>query len=117
MKRAPALPRVVKGKRPQFFTDPSNDLAISMIVTLAQELCVMRTRLDAIESLSAKKGGPTAAEIDGFIADEETLKRQEQWRQDLMARLFYVLKQQAAEVAGNDTEQRFNDVIADIAKN
>lgn len=117
MKRAPALPRVVKGKRPQFFTDPGEDLSTSMIMVLAQELCVLRTRLDAVETLTAKKGVLTPAEIDNFVADDETSRRQEKWRQELLSRLFYVLKQQAAEVGSGDTEQRFSDAIADISKN
>lgn len=116
MARAPKLSRVVRGKRPQFFPAAGEDLSMSMIMVLAQELCVLRTRLDAVESLSAAKGVLNEAEIENFVASDQTLARQEKWRQDLLGRMFYLLRQQAAEAAAGDTPERFSDTIERIAE-
>ena len=116
MKAKKKLSRVVRGKRPQFFAAAGEDLSISMIMVLAQELCVLRNRLDAVETIATAKGTLLPAEVDRFVADDATLARQEEWRQDLLSRMFYLLKQQAAEAAGDDTDERFDDVIKRIAQ-
>ena len=116
MPRSLEMPRVVKGKRPQFFASPNEDFAISMIMVLAQEFSVMRARLDAFENIVATKGVLDAQEIESYVADDSTLARQEKWRQDLLDRLFYLLHQKAAEVEADDTQERFQHVIEDLAR-
>lgn len=110
------MPRVVKGKRPQFFDSPSEDLSVSMIMVLAQELAVLKTRLDAFEGIAAAKGMVDEAEIENYVGDDATLVRQEKWRQDLLDRLFYLLHQQAAEIGAGDTDEKFQQVIDKIAQ-
>lgn len=116
MSKPRKLTRVVRGKRPPFFPTFGEDLTTSMIMVLAQEVCVLRTRLDAATTLSAAKGGPTSADIDAYVADDRTLARQEAWRQDLLDRMFYLLRQRAAEAATGDSSDRFQQVIDDIAR-
>ncbi len=116
MKQPRKLTRVVRGKRPPFFPSFGEDLATSMIMVLAQEFCVLKTRLEAFESLVAAKGVVSATDIEAYVADDKTLARQETWREDLLGRMFYLLRQRAAEAASGDTDDRFRDTINDIAR-
>jgi hypothetical protein len=116
MTRPAKLTRVVRGKRPKFFATAGEDLSMSMILVLAQELCVLRARLDAVEGATLAKGLLSEAEIAAVAAADATLARQEAQRQDLLERLFYVLRQQAAEAAAGDTAERFQDIIDRIAR-
>ena len=61
MSDSPLLPRTVRGKRPQFFDLPGLDEALSMIMVLAEELAVLRDRLDTVERLLKNNPAPAAA--------------------------------------------------------
>jgi hypothetical protein len=60
------LPRTAKGKRPQYFHDPATDRLQSMVVALMAELSVTRDRLDTLERLLEKAGGPTRKMVESF---------------------------------------------------
>jgi len=75
------LPRTVRGKRPEFFTTPGVDDAMSMILVLAQELTVLRERMDSAEIIAARNGIPLAQEIVSLELDEKLLRSREAWRQ------------------------------------
>ena len=111
------LERNARGKRPQFYATPGLDEAMSMIMVLASELTVVRDRLDTVEKLAAAKGVMLDAEIEAFEPDQATLEARELRRQDFLARLFYLARKQAAEVASDDTEERFTKALDDIAVN
>ena len=49
------LPRIAKGKKPIYLDDRSIDNLMAMIMTLTQEVSVLRDRLDTIEVLLAEK--------------------------------------------------------------
>ena len=111
------LERNARGKRPQFYATPGLDEAMSMIMVLASELTVVRDRLDTVEKLAAAKGVVLDAEIEGVEPDQATLEARELRRQDFLARLFYLARKQAAEVAGDDSEERYTKALDDIAVN
>jgi hypothetical protein len=111
------LERNAKGKRPQFYATPGLDEAMSMIMVLASELTVVRDRLDTVEKLAAAKGVMLDAEIEAFEPDQATLEARELRRQDFLARLFYLARKQAAEVASEDSEERYAKALDDIAVN
>ena len=94
------LPRSAKGKRPKFFAaEPAADRLLTMVMSLAGEVSVLRERLDTIECLATDKGLMTAAEIEAYepsIADQE---RREAWRQNFLDRLFQVLTDEVNEAA------------------
>ena len=50
------LPRTAKGKKPQYFADPTVDKLLSMVLTLMGELSVTRDRLDTVERLIENNG-------------------------------------------------------------
>jgi hypothetical protein len=47
------LERNARGKRPVFYDTPGLDEAMSMIMVLANELSVVRDRLDTVEKVAA----------------------------------------------------------------
>lgn len=110
------LPRTVRGKRPEFFETPGVDDALSMVMVLAQELTVLRERLDSAEIVMARHGVALAAEIESLELDEELLKSREAWRQSFYDRLFYLAAQRRAELEQRQTRASYDQTIDEIAK-
>ena len=111
------LERNARGKRPQFYATPGLDEAMSMIMVLASELTVVRDRLDTVEKVAAAKGVMLDADIEAYEPDQATLEARELRRQDFLARLFYLARKQAAELASEDSEERYTKALDDIAVN
>ena len=111
------LERNARGKRPQFYATPGLDEAMSMIMVLANELSVVRDRLDTVEKVAAAKGLVLDAEIEAFEPDQATLEARELRRQDFLARLFYLARKQAAELLTDDSAERYAATLSDIAEN
>ena len=110
------LPRVVRGKRPEFFETPGVDDAMSMILVLAQELTVLRERLDSAEIVAARHGIPLAAEIEALQPDPALLASREAWRQAFFDRLFYLSNQRRAELEQRHTPESYAKTIDEIAR-
>lgn len=110
------LPRTVRGKRPDFYPTPGVDDSISMILVLAQELTVLRERLDSAELVAARRGIPLAQEIEALQLDAEQLREREAWRQGLFDRLFQVAKQRRAELEQRHTEESYARTLDEIAR-
>jgi hypothetical protein len=111
------LERNARGKRPQFYDTPGMDEAMSMIMVLANELSVVRDRLDTVEKVAAAKGVILDAEIEAFEPDQAVLEARELQRQDFLARLFYLARKQAAELQTDDSAERYTKALDDIAVN
>ncbi|MEM8981451.1 MAG: hypothetical protein AAGC71_00400 [Pseudomonadota bacterium] len=117
--QAPAddtVARYAKGRRPGFYADPAMDEAMSMIMVLASELSVLRDRLDTVEQVFATKTSITRDDIENYAPDEDVLARRESERQDFLKRLFFVANKRAAELAGNDTPERYAEVLETTAR-
>ena len=74
------LPRVAKGKKPQYFSDPAIDKLLWMNLTLMEELSVTRDRLDTLERLLDGKRLLRLREIEAYVpvgtaAAERTARR------------------------------------------
>jgi hypothetical protein len=108
--------RYPKGKRPGFYADPAMDEAMSMIMVLSSELFVLRERLDTFEALAAEKGLMLGEEIDSFEPDQELAEKREARKQEFFDRLFYVANKRAAELATQDTSERYESVLKTIAE-
>ena len=111
------LERNARGKRPQFYATPGLDEAMSMVMVLANELSVVRDRLDTVEKVAAAKGLVLDAEIEAFEPDQATLEARELRRQDFLARLFYLARKQAAELQTGDSAERYTAALDDLAEN
>ncbi len=106
-----------RGKRPLFYATPGMDEAMSMILVLANELSVVRDRLDTVERVAAAKGVILDAEIEAYEPDHAVLEARELRRQDFLSRLYYLAKKQAAELQSDDSEERYTKALDDIAVN
>lgn len=112
----PHVIRHASGKRPQFYDTPGLDAAMSMIMVLANEMCVLRDRLDSAERVAKASGLDLAAGIEALQFDQDALEVREQRRQDFLQRLFYLQLKDADEAAKAQTEAAYNQTIADIAQ-
>lgn len=112
----PHVIRHASGKRPQFYDTPGLDAAMSMIMVLANEMCVLRDRLDSAERVAKASGLDLAAGIETLQFDQDALEEREQRRQDFLERLFYLQLKDSDEAAKAQTEAAYNQTIADIAQ-
>lgn len=113
----PHVIKDAKGKRPDFFPQPGIDQAISMIMVLAGEVCMLRDRMDAQERVAKANGLDLAAGIEALELDEAALETREAYRQDFLERLFYLARKEASEAAAQETDEAYKAAIADIAVN
>lgn len=113
---APRLPRHSRGKRPGFFEAPGLDRAMSMILVLANEMSVMRDRIDAMERAAAHLGLDLTAAIEALPLDEAALQAREARRQQLFERLFYLTLKESEEVSEGQTDESYRAALRDIAK-
>lgn len=111
------LERNARGKRPLFYEAPGMDEAMSMIMVLANELSVVRDRLDTVERVAAAKGVMLEDEIESYTPDQAVLEMRELRRQDFLSRLFYLARKQAAELQSDDSAERYTTALDDIAVN
>ncbi len=111
----PKVARYAKGKRPAFFADPAMDEAMSMIMVLASEVSVVRDRLDTYERVMTEKGVITRADLENYAPDEAALADRETDRQALLQRLFFVANKRAAELATQDSSDRYTEVLETTA--
>jgi len=112
----PKPQRHSKGKRPQFYTTPGVDQAMSMIVVLAQEISVLADRLDAVERVAKAQGLDLAGGVDTLVLDQAALDAREQRRQALLERLYYLVRKEAHELSQADSKQRYDQIIAETAQ-
>ena len=110
-----AVERNAQGKRPLFYEAEGMDQAMSMILVLANELMVVRDRLDTVERVAAAKGVMIEADIEEFEPDQAALESREARRQDFLSRLYYLARKQAAELSRGDSAERYQGALDEIA--
>lgn len=81
-------PRIAKGKRPQYFSDPSLDQMHAMIIALTTEVSVLTDRADLIERLLEQKGTLTRRDIEDWQPDANALTERHDKRETLIRRIF-----------------------------
>jgi hypothetical protein len=82
------LPRVAKGKRPQFFDDPAIDQMMTFIIELSAEVSVVYDRLDTVERLLDAKGTVSRADIEAYRAPEAVESERMARRDGYLKRVF-----------------------------
>ena len=81
------LPRVAKGKKPIYLDERSIDNLMAMIMTLTQEISVLRDRLDTIEKLLENNKAISLEDIETFEPDDSLIKERKERRQMLLKRV------------------------------
>lgn len=82
-----------KGKRPFFLKDPDVEKVLAVTMALAQEVAVMRERLDTVERLLEEKGAVTQADIENYTPPKPAAEERGAWTQEYLARILRVYQQ------------------------
>lgn len=82
-----------KGKRPFFLKDPDVEKVLAVTMAVAQELAVMRERLDTVECLLEAKG-ITQDDIENFKPTKAHAEQRGAWTQEYLARILRIYQQE-----------------------
>lgn len=96
-----------KAKRPTY-VDAAVDDVLAMTMAVAQELAVLRERCDTYERLLVEKQILTPGEVEAYAAPPEIDAAREQWRQDYLDRVLWIMQARAtgdADVANIDAAE------------
>ena len=89
------LPSNPKGKKANFYKDPSIDRLFSIITLLTQELSVTYDRIETLERVLESKGTISRSEIENWLpSDQEEAERTER-REAFISRIFHVIHEDA----------------------
>jgi hypothetical protein len=83
----PASLKYARGTRPQFFDDPSVDSLLVAVLELAQDVSVLRDRLDAYEHFLETQGVATRAAFEAHQLPADIQSAQAARRKDFIERL------------------------------
>lgn len=83
-----------RGKRPWFLEDKDSERVLTIVMALAQELSVMRQRLDTVERLLETKDVITRADIEGFAPSRDEAAERGAWNQEFIARILRIVQQE-----------------------
>ena len=111
---SPRLPRVAKGKKPQYFSDPAIDKLLWMTLTLMEELSVARDRLDTVERLLAKKRLLSAKEIESWQPDDQAAAERSARRAAYVDRMMRAIHSELEELTRGDMPASEAEVIAAV---
>lgn len=98
-----------RGKRPWFFESQDTERLMTIVMALAQEVSVMRQRLDTVERVLEKKGTLTRADIEGFEPGKAEAAERGAWTQEFIARILRILQQE------QDALQRGEEISSEQA--
>jgi hypothetical protein len=85
------------GKRPYFFDDPAVERVLAVTMAVAQEVAVLRERLDTVERLLEKNGGSgnfSRADIDAYAPDPAAATERAEWSRMYIARVLRIVQQE-----------------------
>ena len=88
------LPRVAKGKKPKYLDDGSIDNLMAMIMTLTQEISVLRDRIDTLERMLQSNEVISTKEFDDFVTSDELEMMRKDRRHDLLERVLLPIKKE-----------------------
>jgi len=90
------LPRIAKGRRPEFYEDPAIDQLFAIVTALTGEISVLFDRVDTLERLLTGARILRANAIEGHAPDAAAEAVRAQRRDELLRRVFAVLEIYAA---------------------
>lgn len=104
-----------KGKRPYFLEDNDVERLSAIVMTIAQELSVVRERLDTVERLLERKGSITRDDIETFEPSKSEADERGAWTQEYIARVLRIMQQDREAMGADDMYSE--DVAEELAKN
>lgn len=105
-----------KGKRPYFFESKETERVMAITMAVAQELAVMRARMDTIERLLDDNGTISRADIEQFVPGKAEADERGAWTQEYMARILRIVQQEAEALKTKD-EASSEEIGHELAKN
>ena len=112
----PPMVRSARGKRPNFYETKGLDEVMSMVLVLAGEVSVLGDQIDLIQRVAKQKGIDLAEGMAAYQFSQEELEEREARRQEMLGRLFYLMKKEASEAEGEETTDGYDAVISETAK-
>ncbi len=100
-RRDVVLPRIAKGRRPEFYEDPAIDQLFAIVTALTGEISVLFDRLDTLERLLDAAGTVPAQAIEAYVPEEAAATLRAERRDELLRRVFAVLELYAAPKAAS----------------
>ena len=85
-----------------FFSDPDVDRLLSMVVSLATEVAVLRDRLDTHERLAEQGTLATAEQVEAYESSPEVAADRDRWRTRYLRRVMARLSNEMAHYADAD---------------
>lgn len=104
-----------KGKRPFFLENQDTERLMTIVMALAQEVSVMRERLDTVERLLERKGTISRDDIDAFEPSKQDADERGAWTQEYLARILRIFQQEREALSAND--QYSEEIAEELAKN
>lgn len=83
-----------QGKRPYFFDDPAVERVLAITMAVAQEVSVLRERLDTIERLLEKNGSLQRGDIERYEPDPAGATERAEWQRMYIARVLRIVQQE-----------------------
>lgn len=105
--------RHARGRRPQYFDDPSMDQMHATIMALTQELSVVIDRLDTIETVMDDKGFVSRSDIEEFRLTESTQMARRAKRSAYIGRVFRGVSGQREVIERGDSRRTYADSISE----
>lgn len=91
-----------KGKRPFFLKDPDVERVMAITMAVAQELAVMRERLDTVERLLSEKNVITRNDIENYTPPKNIAEERGAWTQEYLARILRIYQQDIEALSKSD---------------
>ncbi|MGJ8563011.1 MAG: hypothetical protein ACSHXY_05610 [Alphaproteobacteria bacterium] len=104
-----------KGKRPYFLKDPDVERVLAITMAMAQELAVMRERLDTVERILEDKGTLSQSDIENYTPSKPIAEARGAWTQEYLARILRIY-QQEIEALEDPDELSSEDVGHELAQ-
>ncbi len=108
------LPRVAKGKKPNYFADPATDKLLWISLSLMEELSVTRDRLDTVERLLTRKKVLKPEEIDAYQPDTAAEAQRSARRSAYIERMMRAVEAELEELTGHNMPKNHEEVIAAV---
>lgn len=83
-----------KGKRPWFYESREAERVLNVTMALAQEVAVMRARMDTTERLLEAKGLLARDEIEAYQPSKAEAAERGAWTQEFIARILRIVQQE-----------------------
>jgi hypothetical protein len=105
-----SLPRHARNARPRFFEDAAIDKVMSVVLGLAQEVSVLRDRLDVVERVLDAMGTIKRDDLESYRPDAAAEAERTQRRADYLQRIFRAIRHDAGMYGSAGAEQYVADI-------